>query len=224
MVLGEGDDVQVFIGVQQDLLGGGDLLNGPDPVPEPCRPFKIQILRRFFHLLLQVADGGNGAVLDVIHRFPHQLLVLLLAHLPLAQAKAPVNVVIQAGAAPAEFLGEPLRAAGQAEHPVCFVHALLDDVGADIRPQIGPVPVLLLGGGDAGVIPAGDVDVVVALVVLEQDVVFGAVELNEAAFQHQGLEFAAGDNVVKIVDVGHHLPHLFRVGAVFPEVADHPVF
>ena len=66
----------------------------------------------------------------------------------------------------AELLREPLGAAGQAEDAVGLVDALLDDKGADKGAEIGPIPVLLLGRLDARVVAAGDVDVVVALVVL----------------------------------------------------------
>ena len=49
-------------------------------------------------------------------------------------------------------------------------------------------------------------------------------ELDQAAFQYKSFKFTAGDDVVEIVHMGHHLPHLFGVGGVFPEVAYHPVF
>ena len=223
VVLGKGDNVQVLVGPQEDLLGGGDLLDGPDAVPEPGGLLEVQVLGGGFHLLFQGLHRGGAAVADVVDSLVDQGLVLLLAHLPHAEAEAPVDVVVQTGPPLAEFLGKSPGAAGQAEDPVGLVHTLLNDEGAGVGPQKGSIPGLLLGGGDPRVVPGGNVDVVIALVVLQQDVVLGSVELDETAFQHQSLKFAAGDDVVKVVDMGHHLPDFFGVGGIFPEVADYPV-
>ena len=69
----------------------------------------------------------------------------------------------------------------------------------------------------------GDLDIMIAFVILEQNIIFWIVLFNQAAFQHQGFELAVGHNVVKVVDIFHHLADLFVVFGSGAEIAAHPV-
>ncbi len=64
----------------------------------------------------------------------------------------------------------------------------------------------------------------VALVVLEQDVVFRAVLLDEAAFEHQRLELAVRQDILEILDARDHAAHLRVVVPFRAEILAHPVF
>jgi len=54
----------------------------------------------------------------------------------------------------------------------------------------------------------GDLDVRVALVVLEPDVVSRAVLLDEFTLEDQGLDLGVGDDKVKVVSMGHEFVRL----------------
>ena len=65
-------------------------------------------------------------------------------------------------------------------------------------------------------------DIAVAFIILEQDVILRRVGLDLAGFQHQRLEFALADDDVKGVGVGDHLADLVVVGHALAEVLAHP--
>ncbi len=67
-------------------------------------------------------------------------------------------------------------------------------------------------------------DIVIALVVLEQDIVFRAVLLYKRAFEHQRLEFAVAEDIVEVVDIIDHLTHLDGVVILRAKVGADPVF
>ena len=67
-------------------------------------------------------------------------------------------------------------------------------------------------------------EVGVALVVLQKDVVFRHVALDEGAFQHQRFKFGSSDNDVKMVDFAHHQPGLGGVGRRVLKILADPVF
>ena len=56
------------------------------------------------------------------------------------------------------------------------------------------------------------------------DIVLRRVLLNQAAFQHQRLKFAVGQNIVKMIDVCDHLPHLGVVMRLGAEILADAVF
>ena len=132
---------------------------------------------------------------------------------------------VEAGASLAELLREPAGAGGQQEGAVHLVDRLVDDEGGDVRPDIGRAVVLPLEDvPDARVGLLRDLDVAVALVVLEQDVIFGGMQLDHAALEHERLEFAVGDDIVEVVDVAHHLVDLGQMLFHRAEIAAHAVF
>ena len=65
-------------------------------------------------------------------------------------------------------------------------------------------------------------DIAVALVVLQQDVIFWGVGLDLAGFQYQRLELALADDDVERIGVGDHLADLVVVGDPLPEILAHP--
>ena len=106
------------------------------------------------------------------------------------------------------------------------VQHLADDGRAQVGAEIAHAVVFPLAADDHLREGLAEVDgqVRVLLVVLEQDVVVGAVELDEVALQHQRLDFAVHQHRVQIVDLLHHRPNLRRVVLRTLEVLAHAVF
>ena len=134
--------------------------------------------------------------------------------------------MVQAGACrPRLAIAQRPGAGGQSKHPVCLVHRLLNGVAAHIGTDIpGAVLRLLMGHAQAGIGRRRYPDIVIALVVLEQNVVFGTVLLDERTLQHQRLKLAAHYDIVKMIHMRHHLAHLFGVVGIRAEILAHPIF
>ena len=66
-------------------------------------------------------------------------------------------------------------------------------------------------------------DIGVVLIILEQDIVIGLVQLNQVAFQNQRFQIGAAEHDIEIVDMRNHGRDLGRV-VVAMEIAPHPVF
>ena len=64
----------------------------------------------------------------------------------------------------------------------------------------------------------------VAFIVLEQDVVFGTVLLDERTLQHQRFKLAAHDDIIEVVDQCDHPPHLGGVVCLRAEILADAVF
>ena len=152
-------------------------------------------------------------------------MVRLPADLAAAYPHALVNVIIQAGPLLAKVLREFTAAGRQQKGPVGFLHRLLYHHGGDKRPDVFIVVVpLLQRQPDAGILLPGHAHIVVALIILQQNVVLGAVQLDQAAFQHQRLKLAVGHNIIKILYHFHHTVDLRQVPLHPSEVGGHPVF
>ncbi len=210
--------------------GGDHLLplpqpaDGGDAVADARRALELQLFGGLPHLLLQGAQARGAAAAQEVQRLAHRLGVLLLADFPAAGGAAPLDIVVQARALFADVLRKAPAARRQAENLQGLVHRLPDGpaahVGADV---LGAVVRGALGLRDARPRPPGHADVAVPLVVLEQDVVFGGVLLNQAALEHQRLELAVGQDVLEPLHVGDHLAHLRVVVLLGAEVLADPV-
>ena len=64
----------------------------------------------------------------------------------------------------------------------------------------------------------------IPLIVFQKNIVFGPVELDEVAFQHQRLKFAVGEDILEVLYIAHHFPDLFLVVLVGAKILAHPVF
>ena len=149
----------------------------------------------------------------------HRLAIDLFADLSAAKRHALADVGVEAGAALADVLGEAAVAAGQQEGILgCFHHLPHRKTAGEGADVVGLVVVLLQRRRDAGVVAPGYLDVAVALVVLQKDVVFRGVGLDLAGLQHQGLELALADDDVKGEGVLDHLGDLCVVGHALPEI------
>ena len=64
----------------------------------------------------------------------------------------------------------------------------------------------------------------VALVILEKNIIFGGIPLDQAAFQHQRLELGSCHDHIEMVDVADHNPGLGAVGGGVLEILADAVF
>ena len=201
--LGKADDVGVRHGTggHQLLLPQG--LHRLQPVPQLCGLLKFQLLRGLQHLcpqllgqLLVVPGEQQPGLLHgspVVRRAPAQL----------APALALVHVVIQAGPVLPQVPGKLLAAVRQLQGPENGVQHMLSHAPAAIWPKISRTIVSqLVDHGDSGVLLRHvQPQVGVALVILQKDVIFGQIPLNQGAFQNQGLKLRRRHNHVKVVDL-----------------------
>ena len=134
-------------------------------------------------------------------------------------------MIIQTGTLLPEILGKPPVTGGKLEHPVHLIHRFPGHKGTGIGTQINPVfPGVLLFSRDLWIGRIGDLDIKVPLVILQQNVVLWLMLLDETAFQHQSLIFGVGDDVVIIIDLGHHFCHLGGMIRRPAEIAGDPLF
>ena len=210
-----------------NLLGLAQHRNGPDPVPQGGGLFKVQLLRRLFHLLAQLRRQLAVVAAEDPHRLADAGLILrLTGAVRAAEAVAAANVVIQAGPLPADIPGKLAGADGQAQGAA---HRLDGQAGLTPSAEGTEVFRAVVSGlshqGEAGI---GRVSVQphkgIALVVLQQDVVPGHVALDERVLQDQGLELRGHENGIEMIHLGHHGPGLFIVGGSILEILADAVF
>ena len=219
----QGHHVHFHLRVHHHLLPGTDLGDGLDLIPQQGGGLKLQPLRGLQHPLVQGPEDLFFAVADQVHRPFYRLVIGLAADPAAAHRHALADVGIEAGAALAQVLGEPLAAPGQQKGIHGGLCHLPGRKGRGVGAQIlGVVLLLLQHKGQPGPRLPGHLDIAVALVVLQQDVVFGGVGLDLAGLQHQGLKLALADDDIKGVGVGDHLAHLVVVGHALPEILAHP--
>ena len=216
---GQRDDVHLGSVVHDDLLPGGHPLDGLDLVAQQRGGLKIQPVGGSFHLFAQLLDDVLFAVADHVQRALHGLVVGLAADLAAAHGHALADVGVQAGARLAEIPREDAVAARQQKTVLRQFHHLAHGKGGGERADVvGIVVVLLQRGRDARPRPFGHLDIAVALVVLEQDVVLGGVGFDLAGFQHKGLKLRLADDDVEAEGVGDHLGDFGVVGHALAEI------
>jgi len=140
----------------------------------------------------------------------HVLRVGLQRDVTDAGRAAALDLVLQTG--PGTVAEEGVLALTQLEEllqqPQCLTHR----TRARVRPEVTPSPV---AGSPVQRqarerLADGNVDVRVALVVPENDVVAGPVSLDEVAFQQEGFALRGRHGNLHRGDLGHHCPSLDR--------------
>ena len=134
-------------------------------------------------------------------------------------------MVVQAGTGFSEILRKSSVAGWQHKYFVRFLDRAFYVIAAFVRSDIfRSVVVFLQGIAELFPVARTDADIAVALVVLEQNVVFGRVLLDKAALQNQRLKLAVGDDIFKILDIINHLAHLFGVVVLRAKVLADAIF
>ena len=215
--------VHLHVRVHHHLLACGHFRDSVDLVADEGGGLKFQSIGSFQHPLVEGLQDIFFAVADEVDGTFDGLIVVFAADLAAAHGHALADMGVQAGAALADVLRETLIAPGQQKG----VHGCLGHFAGRKAGRIGAqilrvVVLLLQGEREAGPGLFGDLDIAVAFVVLEQDVVFGGVGLDLAGFQHQRLKLALADDDVEREGVGDHLADLVVVGHALPEILADP--
>ena len=220
---GQRHHIHFHLRVHHDLLARCHLGDGVDLVPEKGRCLKFQPVRGFQHPLVEGFQNILFAVADEVDSAFDGLLVVFTAYLAAAHRHALADVGVQAGTAPANFLREPPAAPGQQKSIHRRLGHLTGRKARGIRADILRAVILFLQRErQPRPLVLCHLDIAVALVVLEQDVVLRGVGFYLACFQHQRLELALADDDVERVGVGDHLADLVVVRHTLPEILAHP--
>ena len=210
-----------------DLLVLGQHRQRPHLIPQGGGTLKVQRLGGIVHLGCELRRHLPQPSLEQPHSLSDAAAVLgSVRAVGTAEAVAPADVVIQAGAFPADILREPAGAGGQPQGGTHRVDGLPRLAAAAEGPKV-PGAVLRGTGHQrkTGVFgrfiqPYKGV----ALVILQQNVVAGHVPLDEGVFQNEGLELRADDDGVEPIHLRHHAAGLAVVGGGVLKVLAHPVF
>ena len=166
-------------GCHQLLLS--QVFNGQQTIPQQSRPFKLQRFCRGFHLPPQVIGHGLVLPLQEQDHLLHGGTVCLGGLAQLTPTVTVVHVVVEARAALAHVPREYLAAARQMKGQPQCIHQLIGHGS----PAIGAEVIRAVAGDLADQLhhrvfcPAVDAQIRVALVVLQEDIVFGHMPLDQ---------------------------------------------
>ena len=227
VLAGQPDEVELGPREGRHLLRLHRPLDRPDLVAQDDSPLELHLLGGGLHLLLQ---GPNHRLLAAFEEGGDLGDVLGIGG-PVdgldAGALAALDVVQQAGSLEGALAVADVDGAGaKREEAPDQVHRLVDRRCRRIRPEVATAVVDELPGAlDAReVVGHRDLDVGVALVVLEPDVEPRLVALDELGFEEQRLADRVRQGVVDLRDAVDNLPNAMafhRAGLLLP-VAPHP--
>ena len=204
---------------RDDILLLGDLLHRPKLIPKARRRLEVEGRGRLLHAELQFALHILRAPLEEEQDGADHRRVILLRDLAGARREAALDMVLEARAV------LQVAAGAQGEEPAQEFQALVH--GRDVRVGAEVARSVLrhaVRQEDARVfLLHRDLDVRVALVVLEADVVVRAMLLDEVALEDQRLDLRVRHDDFKIRDVRDHCLDLRRVVLVVLEVLAHAV-
>ena len=207
------DSIGVGIGRGDDALVVLQALDGAQPVAQRRCVFKPQRVGRSLHLLGQFGRELRRAAVKDHLRLADGLEILCARNVLQAVACAGAHVVIQARAGAADVARKLARARRQAQR---LAHGV-DDLGRHAPSAVGSevLRAVLLRAVDERErrvrLRHVQTHEGVALVVLEQDVVFGFVQLDERVFEHERLKLGLHDDDIEIRNVRDHGRHLRQV-------------
>ena len=220
------DDVGVRHRARRDELLLPEQLNGAQTVAVFRRALKAQLLGCSLHLLLQLLTQALVLALKQEDGLLQPRVIVRLLHAGPAPPIAAVHLIIQAGPLLADIAWEFLGAARQAERRTQGVDDLLCAPSAAVGAEIARAVVRdARGQRDDGIgLAQVDAQVGIALVVLEQDVVFRHIVLDERALQHKRLELRRRRDRLEMVDLRDHTPGLRRVRRGILKILRDPIF
>ena len=188
-------------------------LHGAQPVAQLGGVFKAQRLCRFFHAPRQIGSQLRRFALQNQLRLLNRTAIFRCGSILQAIARAGAQMVVQARPLAADVLREPPRAGWQLQRFFDGVNDLPRHRPPAERAEV-PCAVLLhaVDERERGIFALHiQPDKGIALVVLEQDVIFGPVQLDERVFQHKRLKLGLHHNNVEIRYVRNHNCHLGQV-------------
>ena len=219
---GKGYDILVGHGRRDDLLALDDAPDGVELVAVEGRLLKVPLFGSGLHFCFQAGYNLVGFALQEAAQAIDHVPVLVLARGADARSQAQADVQIEAG--PLVLTGDGPAAGEVGKDAPQGVERLLYRPGGGKGAIVaGAIPLHAAHDEDPGkVFLPGDLDVRIALVVLEPDVVLGLVALDEVALEDQGLQFGGGDDKVDVVDAGHQALDLGALAGRGVKVGAHP--
>ena len=210
--LHERHHVKIRKRARHHMLPRAQPLHGAQAVAQQGRAFKLQFFGGLVHLFGQFLFQLFRIALEQGDRLIDQRMVLCRADLARARCAAPPEVLVQAGSVLANVAREHARAGFEVQRLADRVDRAARGHAARVRAKVARPVVPRLG--DNGKRRVGRIrvqpDIGIALVVLEQDVVFGLVFFDHRVLEHERFELGFGHNDVEIIDMADQLP---RFGA-----------
>ncbi len=215
-----GDDIHVALGAG-DVLALLDRAQRGDAVAQPRRLLERQVLGGAFHAGDQLIDHAVAVPVQEHLHVAHVAGVVLLADVAHARRGAALDLVLQAR--PGAVLEEAVPALAHGEDLLQVVERFAHRAGAGERPEIPPLPLAATAvkAQPREALVGGEVDVGIALVVAQQDVVARAQLLDEVVLEDQRLGLGVGHRDLHVGDLRHHGLGL-GVVRLAGEVARHP--
>ena len=207
------DGVRVGVSRGDDALVVFQPLDGAKPVAQRRRIFKPQRLGRGLHLLGQLGSQLRRAPVEDHLRLADGLQILRTCDVLQAIACAGAHVVIQARAGTPDIARETARARRQAQRFADGIDDLRRHAPPAIRTEVFRAVLFRAVDERKRRVRLRHIQTHkgIALIVLEQDVVFWLVQLDERVFEHERLEFGLHDDDIEIRNVRDHGRHLRQV-------------
>ncbi len=171
-----------------------------------------------FHFLLQTGDNLFAVPLQEVHQVRDHLAVLGLGRRADAGGDAQLDVIVQAR--PQVGAGDLPVAGQEREDLPQDVQSLVDSPGGGIRPKVARA-ILHHLAGDRHLgewLSPVDLDIRIALVVLEPDVVLRPVLLDQVHLEDERLQLRADDDPLKINDIPYEPARLGVMTGIRMEV------
>ena len=189
------------------MLPRAQPLHGAQAVAQQGCALKLQFLGSLVHLFGQFLFQLFRIALEQGDRLIDQRVVFCRADLARTRCTAPPEVLVQAGPILADVAREHARAGFEVQRLADRVDRAARGHAARVRPKVARSIVPRLG--DNGERRVGRIrvqpDIGIALVVLEQDVVFGLVFFNHRVLKHERFELGFGHNDIEIIDMADQL-------------------
>ena len=218
----DGEGVDVSEPELLDLLGLEDLGDGRELIPVAGGELVGPRPGGFPHSLLDEAFEVPAPALEQHHHLGDILHVVLLRDQVHARCRAAADLVLHAGAGPVaeEAVGAGPERKDRLDHPEHLTYRCRRAVGSEVE-----VLSLAVAPGDhhpGPFLAEGDLEADVGLVVLQPDVVEGAMLLDEIVFEDQGLLLGLGQDAVKVVNPFQQQTDEGSSIVGFSEVGPHP--
>ena len=205
---------------------GTEFLHRLQAIPQRRRPFKFHILRSLEHLLPDFLRRRFVVSLEQLPGLKHGFPVLGAGFGWLTPTGAQIHVVVQAGTVFSNIPWELLVAVRKLQcRTDCLQHGVRyvsGSVGTEILCSI-VCDFAYHGNGRVNFLHIQP-QVGIPLIILQQNIVFRHISLDQGAFQNQGFKFAGCHNDIEVVNFTDHGPRLRGVGGGILKILADSVF
>ena len=224
IILVKAEHVLGGVGIRHHLLSLGKLLQSEQAVTMHRSSLEALLACRPFHLLADRKLRLAAVAAQDLRRKSNELGILLLAHLTRARGAALSELMVKARAFLADITRETAVTGGQAQRFLQRVQHAPRHRRARIGAEIPPLVALSRTRKLQTRIGLGrDFNIRIGLRVLQANVVFGRMLLDQRVLQRQRLDLGVTQEILKIRYVCHHFFRLIALEAVL-EILGNAVF